>query len=284
MKLNDERREEPETIETIVDGLVRVPLRTPTLPPATRTNSFLVRGQTGWWLVDVGPSDERELESLAGAIEEHVANEPLAGLFLTHHHPDHVGGLRWFVERYDAPVVSGRATWERHHHNVAHPWRVIEGDRVSLGGLDAIATDGHAPDHYSLLTANNHLVAGDILSGMGTIVIAPPDGNMRDYYQSLEKLIAMNFSAIHPAHGPSAEQPRERLQAYLDHRRAREQRVADALTADFQKLGVLVETAYADVDPALHGFARGTLRAYLNMMQERGDAERSADDRWRRAR
>jgi glyoxylase-like metal-dependent hydrolase (beta-lactamase superfamily II) len=284
MNLKEETRAEPEDIEELDAGLVRIPLKTPTLPPATRTNSFLVRAEGGWLLVELGPSDEEELSRVARAIDQYVGDEQLLGLFLTHHHQDHLSGLRWFIEHYDAPIFSGEATWNRHHHNVERQWETVKGEEVELFGLTLIQTDGHAPDHYSVLLPNGHLVAGDIISGMGTIVIAPPDGDMNSYYDSLERLMEHDLTAIHPAHGPESNEPIRRLQAYLDHRKKREERVRNSLSEDeYRTVEQLLERAYSDVDPSLHVFARGTLRAYLDMMHERGTVDVTEDgQRWRR--
>jgi glyoxylase-like metal-dependent hydrolase (beta-lactamase superfamily II) len=284
MNLKEETRAEPEDIEELDEGLVRIPLETPTLPPATRTNSFLVRAEGGWLLVEIGPSDPSELSRLADAIDEYVGEDELIGLFLTHHHPDHLSGLSWFIDNYDAPIFSGEATWSRHHHNVERRWEIVEGEEFDMFGLTFIQTDGHAPDHYSILLPNGHLVAGDIISGMGTIVIAPPDGDMNSYYDSLDRLIELDLEAIHPAHGPESTEPIRRLKAYRDHRKKREERVRKSLSEDeFRTVEQLLEVAYSDVDPSLHVFARGTLRAYLDMMHARGTVEVSEDgQRWRR--
>ena len=300
MKLNQESGVEPVEVEEVCAGIVRVPLRTNTLPPATRTNTYLVRGARGLWVVDLGTDAPDEITRFIEALRDYAIawKRDLAGLILTHHHPDHVEGLRWWAETMPLPVVADRRTIELVAEKLGTGGEevVAKTDWVSLDGDDEgdglrfVSTPGHAPGHIAIFTgpgthhnAANVLIAGDLVAGIGTIVVAPPRGNMTDYLDSLQKAIALEPELLLPAHGPATSDAVERLSAYHQHRLAREERVRAALGEEPESPAAITARAYDDVPVALHFFAEWTVSAHLLRLVELGEAVASDDDRYSRA-
>lgn len=292
MKLNEEVGVEPTEVEEVASGVVRVPLRTTTLPPARYTNTYLVRGERGVWVVDLGTDDSTELERFVGALRTYAIEwkRDLAGLILTHHHHDHIEGLRWWVETMPLPVVAHSETIALAAEKLGEggadvvakaDWVALDGDDEG-DGLRFVATPGHAPGHLAIFTgpgthhnAANVLLAGDLVAGIGTIVIGPPRGNMTDYLASLERSIELKPELLLPAHGPGTSAAVERLTAYRDHRLERENRVRDALTESFATPAEITAIAYDDVPAELHFFAEWSVRAHLIRLVELGDARES---------
>lgn len=274
MKLNEERAVEPADAERLSEGLIRVPLVTPTLPPATRTNSYLVRGDRSWWLVDAGPTDVRELRLLQREID--ALGEALAGVIVTHHHRDHVGGVLAVSSHYRVPVIVHR---DAHPHlprtlrDGACDWVVVEDRELECDGLRLVDTSGHAPGHLSVVTPTGEVLCGDLVAGMGTIIIAPPDGDMSAYFASLRWLQSCGDAPCYPAHGLGFESAAERARSYLAHREAREQRVLDALdvTAGRSPLEV-TRRAWSDVAVHLLPMATASCRAHLRKLSLDGAA------------
>lgn len=285
MKLNEEVGFEPTDVEEVVAGIVRIPLRTNTLPPARYTNTYLVRGERGVWVVDLGTDDAAELEKFVGALRQYAIEwkRDLAGLILTHHHQDHIEGLRWWVEMMPLPVVAHAETIALAAEKLGEggdgvvakaDWVSIQGDDEG-DGLRFVSTPGHAPGHLAVFTgpgqhhnAANVLLAGDLIAGIGTIVIGPPRGNMSDYLVSLEKAIALEPELVLPSHGPGTSRAVERLTAYRDHRLAREERVRAALDSVPRSTTAITAIAYDDVAPELHFFAEWSVRAHLIRLVE----------------
>ena len=279
MDLNRERAGEPTEVELLAPDLVRVPLRTFTIPPATRTNSFLLRGRARWWVVDLGAADEAELARLEEELRVRCGGwDRVGGLLLTHAHADHVAGVPWWRAKTDAPVYASRlcaaALAERGEAGVQE---LGEDAPPSRDGIAVIETPGHARGHRAFMTPSGHVACGDLIAGVGTVIIDPPDGDMSAYLASLERVAALAPTGLHPAHGPSAADPVERLRAFHAHRLAREARVDGALSALPRDLAIITARAYADVPVALHAFAARSCLAHLLRLEGLGRAERETE-------
>lgn len=286
MRLNDEVVREPVETEGLAADVVRVPLRSATLPPATRTNTYLLRGDGAWWVVDIGANDAAELQRLERAVEAYCGGwASVGGLLLTHAHADHVAGVPWWHEHTGLPVRASAAT---HAALVARPEAAFR-DRTSGGaivvfgehettcdGIRIVPTPGHARGHLAYMSASRQVACGDLVAGLGTIVIDPPDGEMSAYLASLDRVASLAPLGLHPAHGPSADDPSARLASYRAHRLAREERVRSALSAaqagSARTLAEVTAAAYADVPAALHVFASRSCEAHLIRLVELGEA------------
>ncbi len=289
MKLNDEKGIEPTEVEEVAKGIVRVPLVTDTLPPATRTNTYLVRGNRAVWLVDLGTSDPEQIEAVMKALRTYAVQwkRDIGGLILTHHHPDHIMGLKWWAETIPLPVIAHELTKELVAEKLGEggeaivesiEWITISEDE-EVEGLQLVCTPGHAPGHVAIFTGPsrkntvpNALIAGDLVAGLGTIVIGPPRGNMSDYLRSLDKACELEPELILPSHGPASTDAVARLQQYKEHRLKREGKVRAALTAAPQTPAEITAVAYDDVPIHLHGFAEWSVRAHLIRLVELGES------------
>jgi ribonuclease/clavin/mitogillin len=285
--LHDEEGVEPTEVERVGRDLIRVPMVSPTLPPATRTNAWLVRSDGGWLLVDPAVETRDAIERLNGAVARWVGDwSRVVGALLTHEHVDHVGGLGWWQRTHGRPVWAHPATIERLRGPDGVAWRTIDDDEGPYG-LPVAWTPGHAAGHVILKTREEDLVAGDLIAGIGTILVEPEGGGMTAYLRSLGRAIAWDPARVFPSHGPASTDGVARLEAYVAHRLRREQRVVRALS-EVESRGVheVTARAYAELSPTLWPLAWGSALAHLERLVELGEArvEEAAEGevKWRR--
>ena len=274
-----------------VDGApwIRVlPVRTPTLPPATRTNCYIV-GEAGRALA-IDPATPHADEQ--ARLDEYVAREGivLEAVVLTHHHVDHVGDAARLAAKHGVPVWAHRETAARVAGRVQISRMIDDGERLDVGpsGLRAVFTPGHAPGHLCFVdAAAKAIVAGDMVASVGTIIVEPADsGDMRLYLESLRRLrreVDGGATTLLPAHGPPIADGGARLDFYVAHRLEREGRVAAALGDAPATVAELVPPAYPDVAAALYPLAARSLLAHLYKLEYEGRARRHGDGRWSRA-
>jgi glyoxylase-like metal-dependent hydrolase (beta-lactamase superfamily II)/8-oxo-dGTP pyrophosphatase MutT (NUDIX family) len=270
-------------------GVRLVPLRTPTLPPATHTNTYIL-GDGELLVVDPGSPFPDEQARLAGHLERLTAQgcTPRA-IFLTHHHGDHLGGVAALQARFGLPLWA-HADTAKHTEG----WRtgrdrlLVEGEQLVLRGQPdqawtVLHTPGHARGHLCLLDGRSRaLVCGDMVAGNSTIVIDPPEGHLGDYLASLRRLRDLGVGTLYQSHGaPIAEGP-QKLQGYLDHRQARLDAIAAALAAGPLSVAEVVAQVYADTPLFLHPIAERSALASLEHLVETGAAALEGD-RYRRA-
>lgn len=267
--------------------LLRLPLRSPTLPPATHTNAYVLAGRE-LLVVDPGTPDEAELRRLTGLLAAlRDKGWRTGGILLTHHHYDHASGVPFLRAAVGVPVLAHAATAQRVavQLGVAVDRIVAEGELLPVGpaGVRALHTPGHAPGHLCYYDeAGGELIAGDMVASVGTILVNPQDGgDMRLYLESLRRLLAKKPSRLWPAHGAAVMDPEGHLQFYIAHRLQREQKVIAALGVTASTLAELVPKVYADTNPALYGLARDSLLAHLRKLQAEERASEDGQGLWR---
>jgi glyoxylase-like metal-dependent hydrolase (beta-lactamase superfamily II) len=255
--------------------LRRFPVRTPTLPPATHTNVYLV-GQGEIAVIDPASPWPEERAALDAVLDElAAAGERVVEILLTHHHVDHASGARYLAERLGVGVAAHAVTARLLEGRVAVSRTVEEGALLRYGGaeLEALFTPGHAPGHFAFFERRSRaLVAGDMVASVGTIVVDPPEGDMRLYLASLERLRALKARVLLPAHGEPVDDPERLLAFYVAHRLERETRVVAALAQGAATVEELVPRAYADVAPAVWPLAARSLLAHLLKLRDEGRA------------
>ncbi|MBK8240391.1 MAG: MBL fold metallo-hydrolase [Deltaproteobacteria bacterium] len=276
----------PTDAETVAAGVLRLPLRTPTLPPATCTNTLLVWG-TRLVIIEPATPHADEQERLVGEVERLAAAgvRPYA-IVLTHHHGDHVGFAAPLRERLGGavPILAHPETAARLSFAIDRP--LDDGDTLTLGDgveLRAVFTPGHAPGHLVLLETRSRVAyVGDMLAGEGTILIDPYDGgDMAAYLDSLRRIDALGAVALVPAHGPVLRAPGEAIAAYVAHRRAREAAVLSAITGEPRPLAAVLAASYADTPQWLWPLAERSLEAHLRKLVAERLVERDGENVWR---
>jgi glyoxylase-like metal-dependent hydrolase (beta-lactamase superfamily II) len=256
-------------------GVLVVPLRTPTLPPATHTNCVLV-GRDEIAIIEPASPHAEEIDRVLALVDELAAEgRRVVGLLLTHHHVDHVGGAERLRAALGVPLCAHAETARRLSGRVSIDRTIAEGEEIF--GLRALFTPGHAPGHLCYLDPRSRvLVAGDMVAGEGTILIAREDaGDMRLYLDSLARLAALDLHAVVPAHGPPSAEPRALFERYILHRRMREQRVLACLEAAGGSASAadLLPKVYDDTPRAAWPWAEISLDAHLGKLEAEGQIQ-----------
>jgi glyoxylase-like metal-dependent hydrolase (beta-lactamase superfamily II) len=246
----------------------------------TGTGTYIVgRGEVA--VIDPGPDLPQHLEAILAA----VAGERITHILVTHHHADHSPLAAPLKALTGAPIVgcapaaapqadTGEVRMEAGHDaSFAPDVAVCAGGVVAGAGwtFEAVPTPGHTSNHVCyLLQEENALFTGDHVMGWSTTVITPPDGDMTDYMESLERVRSLNASTLWPTHGPPVREVGRFLDAYIAHRREREAQILRALAEGPARISDLVPRLYADVDPRLHPAAARSMLAHMIDLVGRG--------------
>jgi ribonuclease/clavin/mitogillin len=258
-------------------GFICFPVRTQTLPPATHTNCYMIGGNE-IVIIDPASTFEDEQAALASCVDE-LLNEgrKIREIILTHLHPDHVGGVNALVEHLGGrvPVAAHRLTAEALEGSIRVD-RLIEDDElIELAGepritLRALHTPGHARGHLCFYDERTGaLITGDNIVGLGSVLINPPEGNMRDYLRTLERLRSLpHLTVLFGAHGPAIGNPRMKIEAYIKHRLEREANILKAVCEGASEPKEIVARVYTDVHPKAHAMAERAVLAHLEKLEE----------------
>ncbi len=257
--------------ERLLPGLERLAARTPTLPPATHTNSYALGEREVLLVEPATPYPDEQASWLAWAEGLRAEGRRLTGILVTHHHIDHAGGAALLSERLGVPLLAHRATAER-LPSVGFGRLLSDGEELLLDGetpqrWQVLHTPGHAPGHLCLHEPDlGVVVVGDMVASQGTILIEPGDGDMREYLAQLRRLEALGARLALPAHGAPITEPAGLFRMYIRHRGMREAKVLSALRR-FQDAGATAEEllplVYDDTAQHLWPLALWTLRAHL---------------------
>lgn len=241
------------------------------------TNQWLL-GERRHLLVDAalgaGPNLERlraELEETGGRIET---------ILLTHIHPDHLGGAEELRAVFGARL--GMHASRRGYGGLEPDFTFGQGDSIEWEGgrLAVHHTPGHESGHCCFHEAERGwLFTGDHVVGEGTVVIAPPDGDMGDYVASLRRLLELPAPRLLlGGHGPVVRDPRGKIREYLDHRLERERQVVSCLAEGVGSIPAIVAALYRDVPSILHPVAERSIAAHLGKLVREGRARAAGQE------
>ena len=240
------------------------------------TNTYLI-GRETLALIDPGPADPAHIDAVAKA----VAGRKVAAILLSHTHLDHSPAARAFSDRFHAPVLGhslvdpaiAKASGEDVDLEVKLDREIRDGFDLVVDDwtLKAVHTKGHFPNHlcYAL---DDWLFSGDHVMGWATTVITPPLGNLCDYLDSLDRLLAMDFTRYLPSHGPTIDDPARYVAQVIGHRHARTRQILDCLARGVSDPAAIVDELYEGLTPRLVIAARGSVQAHLDHLGRRGQA------------
>jgi glyoxylase-like metal-dependent hydrolase (beta-lactamase superfamily II) len=251
-------------------GVRRVVAGNPGLMTGPGTNTYLL-GEREIAVVDPGPSDTRHLEAILAA----AGGAPIRWVLATHTHPDHSPLVVELARHSGAQIIGLPPPRDGRQDETFMPhYQPADAERLTLGDCELIAihTPGHASNCVCYFLARERLlITGDhVLEGV-TPVIVPPDGNMADYFNSIDKLFAYDFENIAPGHGDMMDRGKQVLAVLRAHRLAREDKVLRSL-AKFTaaNLDMLTPVVYDDVPADRHQWARLSLTAHLIKLAHEG--------------
>jgi glyoxylase-like metal-dependent hydrolase (beta-lactamase superfamily II) len=250
----------------------------PSIMTGPGTNTIILGGgEEGALVIDPAVEDNAYLDAIIQAGAERGG---IRRILVTHGHPDHVGGIEALRKRLGVSIYAfSRKGVPLVDEEIADGTTFPAGDDT----LQALHTPGHRFDHLSfLLEKQRTLFAGDLISGITTNVIAPPDGDMLDYLNSLKRLQELEISKIVPSHGTTIPDAQTKIAEYIVHRMLREQQVIQTLEElpPGATISEMVPLIYVDVDPKLHPIAAWSVEAHLIKLEREGLVERLEHDRW----
>lgn len=250
------------------------------------TGTYIVgRGKVA--VIDPGPDLGAHVEALLAAL----AGETVAQILVTHTHIDHSPAAAALKAATGAPSFGfgphGKAgeTGESGADLDFRPDRTLrDGDAVEGPGwrLEAVHTPGHASNHLCFaLPQEQALFSGDHVMGWSTTVVVPPDGEMRAYMRSLDRLAAREDATFWPTHGGPIRDPQAHLRELIAHRRGRREAIHAALGAGAATPAAIVAAVYQGLDERLIQAAAQSVLAHLLELEADGLVTRRAD-RWER--
>ena len=232
------------------------------------TNTYLI-GQEDITLVDPGPNIKEHIQAIlkrgAGKIRR---------ILVTHTHTDHSPAALPISKKLNIPMfgrlIDRESEWE---DETFIPDTVLNhGDLIATKeySLETIHTPGHASNHLCFyLEKHKCLLTGDHIMDGSTVVIAPPDGNMTEYINSLKLLEDYDIDYFAPGHGNYMEEPSKTIQSIIRHRLSRESKVLRCVNKNKNSnLDELLPLVYDDVPEMLHPIARMSLLAHLIKLQD----------------
>lgn len=248
----------------------RIMAPNPSLFTYRGTGTYIV-GRGNVAVIDPGPN----LESHVRTISDSLPGERISHIVITHTHSDHSAAAKPLQDICGAPIY-GR-TLQQHSEideqmeeefdrRFRASIEVSDGD-VILGdswSLVCVYTPGHMSNHFCYrLVEEKSLFTGDHVMGWSTSVIIPPDGNMKNYLASLEKLLVADDEIYYPTHGPPIRSPKPYVEALIAHRQAREDEVLQSLQRGNSTIQTMVADVYRETNPSLHPAAARSLLATL---------------------
>ena len=246
----------------------------------TGTGVFIIGAGDSVCVIDPGPLSANHV----AAIDRALAGKTVSHIFVTHHHLDHCplaaplaakhGCKVYGLSPHSAPYGDDALPLEAGDDLSFKPDIEIRDGDIFNGPdwtLTALHTPGHTSNHICFaLAEENCLFSGDHIMGWSTSVISPPDGDMGDYLASLDRVLDRDFDIIRPTHGAPITDVRPFVQAYIDHRLAREAQIMSAIHGGMETISDIVAALYQHVDKRLHPAAAHSVLSHIIHMRKTG--------------
>lgn len=279
-----EMRFEYGVASEIAPGIRRLVAPNPGPMTDQGTNTYVI-GSGSVAIIDPGPDSPDHLQALLDALAE--AGERVTHIFITHTHLDHCAGLS-ALKAATGAVTAGFGSLGLRSTDTLGPGgrsfadgqfvpdvKLKDGDVIAGDGweLSALHTPGHAPDHLCFAyEPASALFSGDHVMGWNTSVIAPPEGHMGAYLDSLHRLLAYDHTVYLPGHGGSVAQPHRLVKAFIMHRRWRENEIVERLNTGARRVAEITEQVYVGLPEHLSRAAQLSVLAHLERLVENGRA------------
>ena len=264
-------------VERLAPGLRRIVARNPGPFTFRGTATFIV-GEGDVAVIDPGP----DMPDHVAALLAGLGNETVSHILVTHTHLDHSPAAAALKAATGAPTYGfgphGRGPdgiEAGGDPDFVPDVTLKDGDLIEAGDwrLQALHTPGHTSNHLAFAWPDRKILfPGDLVMGWSTSVVSPPDGNMGDYLRSLGRLLERDDEIYWPTHGGPIRDPRPFVEAFIAHRRDREDEILACIRNGQETIPDMIPVIYADVPPAVHGAAARSLLAALIYLVENGRA------------
>ncbi len=263
--------------DDITPGVRRVIAKNPGPFTYTGSGTYIIsdkENQNPAAIIDPGPDNEDHINALMSATNK----QGISHILITHTHSDHCGGARLLQEKSgapilgygphpiedaldDAPALDEGADYKFNPDEILNDGDLVEGEGWAL---EVIWTPGHISNHLCFaLPDKGILFTGDHIMGWATTVIIPPDGSMRDYFKSLDKLLERDENIYLPTHGAPISNGRRFTRAVKAHRKMRDGQILHQLDLGKEKIPEIVTAMYSGIDKRLHLAAGLNVLAHL---------------------
>jgi len=261
--------------QNVAPGVRRVVAENPSAFTHFGTNTYIV-GSGEVAVIDPGPEIAEHVDNISAAL----AGETVTQIIVTHTHVDHSPASSWLKELTSAPIVGAYPQPQASGETVEAAQKDFEPDEVISDGslisgpnwdLRAVYTPGHMSNHYCFALEDlNILFSGDHVMGWNTTIVSPPDGNMRDYLQSLRLCLGRAETLYLPGHGPEIRNTHSFVRSYLNHRLMREDEIENCIANGVNTITGIVKSMYTHLPTKMHAAAARSVLAHIEHMADTG--------------
>ena len=259
--------------DIVLPGVRRIIADNPGPFTFTGTGTYII-GTGDVAVIDPGPARDAHVDAIMTALD----GERISHILITHTHSDHCGCARALADRSGAPIYGfgphparpGKSDAPALDEGADYSYKpdhvIADGDVIEGGDwkLETVHTPGHLSNHLCFAyDQEKALFTGDHMMGWATTVVAPPEGDMTDYMESLEILLQREDEIYFPTHGAPIKNPHRFVRAVRTHRLMRDGQVVDQIKNGRTTIKEIVPAMYADVDPRLHKAAALNVLAHL---------------------
>ncbi len=263
----------PERLAQIPSGQV-LALKTVTIPPYITTNTTLL-GEKDFIIVDPATTDETDRDFLIQIVQERLnLGHQCLGSYLTHHHGDHIAAAPVLKQKFGIPIFAYLHAEASYPFAIDHALKHEQMIPIDKKPVKIFYTPGHASTHVVFYEPTDQtLIAGDMITDLGTILIPPEEGSLKIYLESLLKLCDLPLKHVVPAHGNVIKKdPKKFLLRSVSHRYQRIIGILQVLAKSKAELdiGAITKAIYhGSIDPSLLVFAEVSVMSSLTYLEDK---------------